>query len=428
MISVHRIVFLSCFSAFFVNRAASGVIELDDKFLDTHKEGQWLVMMYAPWCTHCQRLEPVWAHVAQNLDATSIKVGRLDCARFTGVSQHFEVRGFPTILFIKGEKTSIYTGDRTHEEIVKFALRLNSPPVQEITKTENFDKIKNFLDLYFLYIGERSGDLWDVYQRTADVFQPFAFFYQAHPAVVESHAPMEKVPSILVYKENIHYGFTGDDQIDPEKLNNTLYTWVNAERFLTFPQVTRGNINQLFLTNKYLVMAVIDENASGAVAPDMLRFRNTVESVIEKKREKYHDHFQFGWIVNPELVNSIALMEMPRPSLIVVNTSTSHYHTPENDPWTLTPQVIEIFLEQIRNDTAPKYGGNSILVQAYRLWFDIRTTLIGMWKGNPILTVVLLGLPTLFFSLICYIICCPNTLEGDDEEEEDEFSSHPHSQ
>ena len=54
--------------------------------------------MYAPWCAHCKRLDPIWGHVAQHLYATSIRVGRVDCTRFTNVAHNFKVRGFPTIL------------------------------------------------------------------------------------------------------------------------------------------------------------------------------------------------------------------------------------------------------------------------------------------------------------------------------------------
>lgn len=65
---------------------------------------------------------------------------------------------------------------------------------------------------------------------------------------------------------------------------------MNAERFPTFPKVTRGNINQLFLTNKNLVLAVVEENQLEEVAPDMLEFKDMVESVIKNKREKYHEY------------------------------------------------------------------------------------------------------------------------------------------
>ena len=64
-------------------------------------------------------------------------------------------------------------------------------------------------------------------------------------------------------------------------------------------------------------------------------------------------HFQFGWIAHGELINSIAMMVMPVPSLIVINTSTSHHHIPDDEPRKLTPQAIEMFLDHIRNETAP---------------------------------------------------------------------------
>lgn len=77
---------------------ASRVLELSDKFVEVRRDGgQWLVMFYAPWCGHCKRLEPVWAHVAQALYRTNIRVGRVDCTRFTSVAQQFRIHGFPTI-------------------------------------------------------------------------------------------------------------------------------------------------------------------------------------------------------------------------------------------------------------------------------------------------------------------------------------------
>lgn len=76
----------------------SRVLELSDRFLDVRNEGQWFVMFYAPWCGHCKKLEPVWAHVAQALFNTNIRVGRVDCTRFTAVAQAFKVNAYPTIL------------------------------------------------------------------------------------------------------------------------------------------------------------------------------------------------------------------------------------------------------------------------------------------------------------------------------------------
>lgn len=427
MVIITKLMFIAViyvFSGTFTSVIASRVLELSDRFLDIHKDGQWLVMMYAPWCAHCKRLEPIWAHVAQYLHATSIRVGRVDCTRFTNVAHAFKVKGFPTIIFLKGEQEFIYNGDRTRDEIVKFALRVSGPPVQGITKTQSFDTIKKEHDIYFLYVGERSGPLWEFYHKAANVFQPHAFFYQSHPNIVSKHAPVENTPALFVYKENIHYNFSDHNIDDIEKLNETMYKWINAERFPTFPKVTRGNINQLFLTNKNLVLAVVEENQLEKIPLHMARFKDMVESIIKNKREKYHDYFQFGWIASPDLVNSIAMMVLPLPSLIVINTTTNHHHIPEDEIEKLTPHVIELFLEQIRNESAPRYGGNSWLIRIYRSWFELKTTLSAMWMGNPILTMVLFGLPAGFLSLICYGICCPDILDADDDEEDHPGANH----
>ena len=54
--------------------------------------------MYTPWCADCKKMGPVWDHVSQYLHTTSIRVGRVDCTRFTSVAQTFKIKGFPTII------------------------------------------------------------------------------------------------------------------------------------------------------------------------------------------------------------------------------------------------------------------------------------------------------------------------------------------
>lgn len=67
----------------------------------------------------------------------------------------------------------------------------------------------------------------------------------------------------------------------------------------------------------------------------------------------FYRHFQFGWIANLELVNSIAMMVVPLPNLLVINTTTNHHHFPEDEAGKLTPHAIEIFLEQIHSENVP---------------------------------------------------------------------------
>ena len=65
------------------------------------------------------------------------------------------------------------------------------------------------------------------------------------------------------------------------------------------------------------------------------------------------------------------------------------------------------------------YGGNGLFVAVYRLHFEIFTSLADMWKGNPVLTSVLFGLPIGFLSLICYSTCCADIMDADEDEMND---------
>lgn len=145
----------------------------------------------------------------------------------------------------------------------------------------------------------------------------------------------------------------GNGLQEANHLNKTMFKWINEERFEIFPKVTRGNIHQLIETKKYLVLAVVEENVLHELSAEMLEFRNMVESLIRKKKDKYHKNFQFGWIGSPALANTIAMQVLPLPHLIVLNSTTNHHHIPEDDPTELTVEAIDIFLERIYNQTIP---------------------------------------------------------------------------
>merc|ERR1711981_1514968 len=97
-------------------RKASGdkdvVILTDSNFdkLVMESEEPFLIEFYAPWCGHCQRLEPEWNEAAAQLKEKTggkVKVAKVDCTENQGLAQRFGVQGFPTIkIFNAGNKGS----------------------------------------------------------------------------------------------------------------------------------------------------------------------------------------------------------------------------------------------------------------------------------------------------------------------------------
>lgn len=205
--------------------------------------------------------------------------------------------------------------------------------------------------------------------------------------------------------------------VPSDELNSTLHRWVNEERFSVFPKVTRSNISDLMSTKKFLVLAIVEENRLAEIASHEVEFRDMVELMARSNREwRYRDMFQFGWVGNPELAHSIAMDTLPTPHLIVLNSTTNEHHIPDDDPIQMTVEAVQIFLEHVQNQTFPARGGNAFHIRLYRSYFEARRSLNEMWRGNPILTAVLFGLPLGFLSLILYSICCADIMDADDLE------------
>lgn len=208
------------------------------------------------------------------------------------------------------------------------------------------------------------------------------------------------------------------NKVDRAHLNSSLHRWTNEERFPVFPRVTRSNINEIMSTQKFLVLAVVEENKLSEIATHELEFRDLVESVV-RGEPRFRHKFQFGWVGSPELAHSIAMDTLPTPHLLVLNSTTNHHHIPDDDPLQMTVEAVRVFLDHVHNQSAPTKGGNAFHVRLYRSYFEARRSLVEMWKGNPILTSVLFGLPMGFLSLIMYSICCADIMDADEEEDED---------
>jgi len=425
------------------------VLELSERFLPLRKEGMWLVKFYAPWCGHCKKLEPIWKHVAQSLVSHPVRVGRVDCTKFTKVAQEFDIRGFPTIMFLKGDNVYTYEGDRTREDIVAFTSRMMGPPVRQIDSSQSLHDAKKRSQLFFLYIGDTQGDTWNQYQLVAGHFQKDEFMYRAEPTLMRNYINSVQEAGIYVYKDSQYYQYSPNQSTDrlqkqrnsrsaddvtlasrsssleptlPTTVTNlSLYTWVTVERFPLFLKVTRAKLNNVLATKKLLVMAVLEENKIDEITPEMEDFKDMLRRLIENNREKYHDKFQFGWTGSPDLANSIAMQTLSLPNLLVINSSSYQHHLPQDHPTQLTAQAIQIFLDSILAGEAPTYGGSSWTVRLYRAYYETSSALYNMWRGNPVLTSVLLGLPMGFLSLIFYSICCADIMDADEEEQEEDW-------
>ena len=92
--------------------------DFDEQVLDSATntvkgDKPWFIKFYAPWCGHCKKLAPTWNALYES-NKDNFNVIKVDCTldENKGVCAQFGVRGFPSLVFLKGSDMYRYKGKR----------------------------------------------------------------------------------------------------------------------------------------------------------------------------------------------------------------------------------------------------------------------------------------------------------------------------
>lgn len=81
-----------------------------------------LVDFWAPWCGPCQMMGPVLEELASEMDASKVKIAKLNVDDNQATAGKFQVLSIPTFLMFKGgEKVDQAVGGMTKEKLQEFA-------------------------------------------------------------------------------------------------------------------------------------------------------------------------------------------------------------------------------------------------------------------------------------------------------------------
>lgn len=90
---------------------------------DSIGEGPLFVEFYAPWCSHCKNLAPIWSELASSLRG-QVRVGTMDISSNPIIAESLHITAFPTLLFLVRGRIYHYDSqnDRSLAKLKSFAL------------------------------------------------------------------------------------------------------------------------------------------------------------------------------------------------------------------------------------------------------------------------------------------------------------------
>ncbi|ESP01942.1 hypothetical protein LOTGIDRAFT_206090 [Lottia gigantea] len=390
------------------------------------KNGMWLIEFYAPWCGHCRKLEPVYRQVFTELknSGSGVIVSKIDATRYSNVASEFDVRGFPTLKFVNGDKVYTHRGDRSKEDILDFVNKAKGPAVRNIASVGKFNEIKTLhgKSVFFMFVGngDENDDLFKKYSSLAEKHIIESYFYSGPKNSLPDKVTIKTFPTVLVFKDKNIFEFdVGESEVVTK---DKLEKWLNRERFPAFPKVQGGGLNELVTAAKYLVIVVVNKDSS--VKNECKKVKKVVSNVALNHRQKYHQDFQFLWMPDEETANSITMSFLNIPSIVVLETASQLHYISDKNVTDLTEQSIQDFLDGIKVGKVDAYGGTGFLSKLKRAGFDFLTTVLSIWQASRWLFLLMFGLPTVIISVVCYSLCCMETIDegvNSDDEDMDEY-------
>jgi len=117
---------------------------LNDRSFRGHvSRGDHFVMMFAPWCGHCQRLKPDWEKLAKKPGVEGVSVSKVDCTASTTTCGEYNVQGYPTLLYFRnGKKIDQYDGAKTLDGMKAYLKTMKNGGSKDTKKKTTAKKAK----------------------------------------------------------------------------------------------------------------------------------------------------------------------------------------------------------------------------------------------------------------------------------------------
>ncbi|XP_076838161.1 protein disulfide-isomerase tmx3a [Brachyhypopomus gauderio] len=384
------------------------VDELGERFNEYRGNEPWLVQFYAPWCEFCKTFDAIWYDVGAELRSSGspVNVGKMDTSLYTNAVTDFNIRGYPSIMLVKGDQILEYRGPRTKDGIMDFTNRAAGPTVRALTSTKQFRYVTGRHDVVFVYVGGRSR-LKVQFQKAASEFVIYTYFFSASQEVLPQEIRLQNNPCVAVFKDGTYYLYN-------EERDGNLSAWVDRERFPSYLNMDSFTLYQMGERSKLVALAIVDERN---LTPESVRYKALTERVAIEHRDHYNMNFQFGCMNGNDYINSFIMGELPMPSLVVMNMSIDGYYLPRRKVEKI--EDLLRFLNSVLSGRSELLGGNGFLRQMKRLYYRARDAVKVSYAANGSLTCVLLALPVVVIGVIVCGMCSAVRTGGEKADEGD---------
>ncbi|KAI8645535.1 thioredoxin-like protein [Parasitella parasitica] len=212
----------------------------------------WFVKFYAPWCTHCKHLAPIWESLAKKLQG-KVNVAEVNCEDNKALCQEYKIAGLPTLNYFVHEATLKYTGERKLEKLLDYAIEMSGSPVHNIDTDSELDSLLKASDVNFVYVRDAKKDEHQLplLEKFALAFIEHIPFFTTtdHKTALRYNLKESDLPAAIIVKDgNFHVFHDADIQ--------NIVPWIHKERYPLVTRILPHNSNRILKGKQVVVLGI----------------------------------------------------------------------------------------------------------------------------------------------------------------------------
>lgn len=380
------------FSIFATNEAMQSL----NKTTFNEITGHWFISFYAPWCHHCQKLEPLLEAIAQeNLD---VNFGKVNAIENKDLASTMSIQRFPTLYYKFDTISGFYEGKRDKAGIQTFVNRLKSPPYKTIKNLEdtNLDNDVNFVLITPCEDGRECNQTeQEIYSNFLNISNELKllvdFSLLSKPEIAQS-----SLCKIVTTK---------DSKIEPvlcfSELSdiNQIKKFIESNNYPLVNEFENHNFKALAHLNKTMFLAIIDFNKKTEL--QILKTELISASQDSLQSTKAGSNYIFGYLDASKWKSFLAIHDAVEPSILIID---------HDDERHITIPLVKDFPTEFRTILSKLHANELELIktQPLTLWNKIAFRL----KTNYKLATILVVLPIIFL-ILTFLFPFPNKPKKD---------------
>jgi protein disulfide-isomerase len=228
--------------------------------LVTMTQEPWFIKFYAPWCHHCQAMQPIWHQLGKEMKG-KLHIGEVNCEVESRLCKDVRLRGYPTILFFRGGERVEYDGLRGLGDFISYANKAIAigGGVRDIDAA-GFKELEETEEVIFVYFYDHATTKEDfaALDRLTLSLIGHAVIVKTDSAVLADRFKITTWPRLLVSRDGRPTYYTALAPKDMRDFRQVL-NWMQSVWLPIVPELTASNSREI-MDGKLVVLGILSRD------------------------------------------------------------------------------------------------------------------------------------------------------------------------